>query len=194
MKDKKEVRYFKPEFRVKKGDDGNQISGYAAVFNTWSDDLGGFKERIIPGAFANALSKSDCRALINHDSNLILGRQSAGTLELQEDDAGLRMKVDLPDTQAARDLVISINRGDITQQSFGFIVKTDKWTENRETREVTRDIIEIEELFDVSPVTFPAYPDTTVAKRSLDAATREKNIPEPMLRERLELKLKSIEE
>ena len=157
------------ELRIAKKDSGPAtLSGYAAVFNSLSEDLGGFREKIDPGAFKGALKKSDCRALFNHDSNFVLGRQAAGTLRLKEDKTGLFMEVDLPDTQFARDLQVSVERGDITQQSFGFTVKKDSWEEDRDRKEVTRTLNEIEELFDVSPVTFPAYPDTTVAKRSLD--------------------------
>jgi len=173
---KKEVRFIKvQELRVKKTDDKTTLSGYAAVFNSLSENLGGFREKIDPGAFANALKKSDCRALFNHDSNFVLGRQSAKTLRLKEDDKGLFMECDLPDTQFARDLTVSIERGDINQQSFGFIVKIDSWEEDRDTGKTTRTLIEIDELMDVSPVTFPAYPDTDVAKRSLEEYRTSEN-------------------
>jgi len=159
------------ELRVKHGEGETRkatIEGYAAVAGKWSEDLGGFKERIKPGAFAAALKVSDARALFNHDSNIVLGRQSAGTLRLSEDKNGLFMEVDPPDTQLVRDMVLTpIERGDITQQSFGFTVEEDEWTENRETGEATRTITRFREIFDVSPVTFPAYPDTDVALRSL---------------------------
>lgn len=165
-----ERRFVTQEVRAKKADDGKiTISGYAAVFDSMSENLGGFREKIQPGAFSAVVKNADCRALINHDPNLIIGRTTAGTLRLREDKTGLFMEVDLPDTQPARDLVVSIERGDINQQSFGFRVKKDAWEENRETGEITRTIIELDELLDVSPVTFPAYPDTTVAKRSLEA-------------------------
>lgn len=167
---KTERRYTSQKVRAVRADDGKiTIRGYAAVFDSMSENLGGFREKIEPGAFRAVLKKADCRALINHDANLIIGRQSAGTLRLREDRTGLLMEVDLPDTQYARDLAVSIERGDINQQSFGFRVRKDSWEENRESGEVTRTIIELEELLDVSPVTFPAYPDTTVAKRSLEA-------------------------
>jgi len=169
MKNKKERRFLNvQELRVKKDGDKSTLTGYAAVFNSLSEDLGGFREKIDPGAFKAALKKSDCRALFNHDSNFVIGRQSAKTLRLKEDGTGLFMEVDLPETQFARDLMVSVERGDITQQSFGFTVKVDEWEEDRSTGKTTRTLKEIDELFDVSPVTFPAYPDTTVAKRSLD--------------------------
>lgn len=165
---KKEYRVIAQELRVKKTDDGKRtISGYAALFNSLSGNLGGFVEKIAPGAFSEALKISDTRALFNHDANFVLGRQSAGTLRLKEDKIGLFMEVDLPDTQVARDLATSIDRGDITQQSFGFTVKRDSW-EDIDKDVATRTLEEIGELFDVSPVVFPAYPDTSVAIRSLE--------------------------
>jgi len=166
---KKELRILKTaELRVKRnGDELPKIEGYAAVFNKDSEDMG-FIERIAPGAFKNSLKTSDVRALFNHDSNIILGRKSSGTLELKEDKKGLFMSVTPPDTQLVRDMVLSpIERGDVTQQSFGFTVQSDDW-DYRDNEPSIRTITEIRELFDVSPVTFPAYPDTAVALRSLD--------------------------
>ena len=153
---------------IRKNDDSlPKVEGYAAVFNSDSEDMG-FIERIAPGAFKKALKTSDTRALFNHDSNIILGRTSAGTLELKEDKKGLFMSIVPPDTQLIRDMVLApIERGDITQQSFGFTVKADKWKEI-DGKTPIRTITEIGELFDVSPVTFPAYPDTDVALRSLE--------------------------
>jgi HK97 family phage prohead protease len=181
---KQERRYIKVmELRVNPSEDEQsggigKLEGYAAVFNKLSGDLGFFREKIAPGAFSSALKKSDCRALVNHDSVKILGRQSAGTLRLKEDDKGLFMSVDLPDTQYARDLKVCVCRGDITQQSFGFTVKKDAWEEDREKKEVTRTIIEVDELFDVSPVTFPAYSETSVneVRAVFDAAVSDKKI------------------
>ncbi len=167
---KKETRVLKSaELRVMRGEDGEpaKIEGYAAVFNKNSGDMG-FIERIAPGAFNNALKKSDVRALFNHDPNIILGRTSAGTLELLEDKQGLFMRVLPPDTQLVRDMVLTpIERGDVTQQSFGFTVKSDEWADI-DKHTPTRTITEVGELFDVSAVVFPAYSDTTVALRSLD--------------------------
>lgn len=172
-KETKERRYFAvKELRIAEpsAESGGIgiLEGYAAVYDSWSEDLGFFKERIKRGAFKSALKGSDCRALFNHDPSLILGRQSAGTLRLEEDGNGLFMSVDLPDTQCARDLVVSVNRGDITQQSFQFEVEEDEWVEDRKSGRAERTITRFKEVFDVSPVTFPAYTDTTVAKRSLD--------------------------
>jgi len=170
LKKEKETRILKTaELRIVRKDDDSlpKIEGYAAVFNKNSEDMG-FIERIAPGAFKKALKTSDVRALFNHDSNIILGRNTAGTLELKEDKTGLFMSVTPPDTQLVRDMVLSpIERGDITQQSFGFTVDEDEWV-HKDNEPSIRTITKVRELFDVSPVTYPAYPDTAVALRSLD--------------------------
>lgn len=143
------------------------IEGHAAVFNQWSENLGGifpFKEKVIPGAFRDSINVDDVRALFNHDPNYVLGRNKAGTLELKETQKGLLVRVTPPDTQWARDLTVSIDRGDISQMSFGFLVEDDKWgtEEGMDVRELHKV-----KLFDVSPVTFPAYPQTSVGVRSM---------------------------
>ncbi len=144
---------------------GSKVSGHAAVFNQLSEDLGGFREKISPGAFADSIKDGDIRALWNHDPNFVLGRTKAGTLSLSEDDIGLATQYDFPDTSIARDLLKSIERGDVDQQSFGFMVLPDgaKW--RLEDGGLTRILTKVE-LFDVSPVTFPAYPQTDVGVRA----------------------------
>jgi len=156
-----------------------KIVGYAAVFNSMSENLGNFREQIAPGAFKNAIKVSDVRALFNHDPNYVLGRTTSGTLKLKEDSRGLWMELTPPDSQIIKDLVITpIERGDITQQSFGFTVKSDKW-DDVENDIPTRTLLEINELFDVAPVTYPAYKDTNVsiALRSLQQAKEKKDEP-----------------
>lgn len=149
-----------------RSDDGeNRISGYAAVFNRLSENLGGFREKILPNAFDNVLN-DDVRALINHQSSLILGRTSADTLQISVDSRGLHYRIDPPDTQYARDLIASIQRGDITQSSFAFQVEDDNWNEDDDGR-LIRTIKSFKKLFDIAPVTYPAYPDTSVAVRSM---------------------------
>ena len=149
-------------------DEKPQITGYAAKFGKWSLDLGGFKERIKKGAFDEALEKSDVRALKNHDANLLLGRTTSGTLGLSTNSVGLRMEIDPPDTSTGRDTIEEIRRKDITGCSFSFTTAEDDW-KYKDDGTVERTIIKVGELFDVGPVTYPAYPDTTVAARSLDA-------------------------
>ena len=145
-----------------------KITGYAAVFNKYSVDMG-FREKIAPGAFKGALKISDARALYNHNPDYVLGRQSAGTLTLREDDRGLWMEVSPPNTSYARDLVENIRLKNIKEQSFGFTVKSDSW-EDIESNTPTRTLLEVGEVFDASVVTYPAYQDTTVALRSLERA------------------------
>ena len=115
------------EVRRANADSGvTTLRGYAAKFDTLSEPLFGFREKIAPDAFADVL-ENDVRALFNHDPNHVLGRSAAGTLRVQQDEVGLLYEVDLPDTQAARDLVTSIKRGDVSQSSFAFTVEKDDW-------------------------------------------------------------------
>lgn len=162
------------EFRVKKTDDGKRtIVGYPAMFNKRSEPIFGmFYEQIAPGAFAETLAKDDIRALFNHDPNLVLGRNIAKTLRLKEDETGLDMEIDAPDTQVARDLIVSIDRGDVTQGSFSFQRLDDDWNETFNGLPV-RTLHRVK-LFDVSPVTFPAYPDTEVGARAGDPAVEQR--------------------
>jgi len=149
------------ELRLKDDDtESRTITGYAAVFNAWSEDLGFFKEQIEPGAFKATIKNGDIRALINHDPNLIIGRTKNDTVRLWEDDHGLGFDVDLPDTSYANDLRESIKRKDITQNSFGFQTIRDEWSEDGKRR----TLHEVK-LFDISPVTFPAYRQTNVKLR-----------------------------
>jgi HK97 family phage prohead protease len=163
------------------------IRGHAAVFDRMSENLGGFREKIDPGAFDDVLG-DDVRALFNHDANLILGRTTSGTLRLSQDGEGLSYELDPPDTQVGRDLMVSLKRGDITQSSFAFTVADDDWSEDEEGR-VVRTIKKVGRLYDVSPVTYPAYPDASVGLRSLQAwqQSRQKMRPVGVLRRRLEL-------
>ena len=161
MPDKKEIRYFPIEMRV---DQEGRIEGYAAIFNKWSEDLGWFIERIKQGAFKNTIKKEDIRALFNHDPNYVLGRNKAETLELSEDKKGLQFRVTPPEAQWAKDLYTSVERGDIDQASFGFTAIRDEWDYDKDPME--RTLLEVR-LFDVSVVTYPAYPQTSVSARSL---------------------------
>ncbi len=130
------------------------------MFGKYSEDLGFFKEKIDEGAFSKTIVENDVRALINHDPNLIIGRTKNKTLKLWEDDTGLGFDVKLPDTTYANDLRESIRRKDITQNSFGFQTVRDQWSQDGKRR----TLIEVR-LFDISPVTFPAYKQTSVKLR-----------------------------
>lgn len=178
----KEIRSFTlDEISIETRDDGKRtIRGHAAVFNQLSEDLGGFREQISPGAFADAIKTDDVRALFNHNPDYVLGRNLAGTLKMSEDARGLAIEIDPPDTQVARDLVVSMERGDITQMSFGFSVRPNgqNWGKDDEGK-VVRTLTKLR-LFDVSPVTYPAYPQTDVAVRSLTEWKSENELPDPL--------------
>lgn len=156
--------------RAADGDTGWRISGLAAVFDARSENLGGFTEVIKRGAFRKVLKTDpDVRCLFNHDMNLPLGRTAAGTLRLRETPEGLEYEADAPDTSYARDLRVLMDRGDVNQSSFAFRVAPggDSWDEDPGTGALVRTISEFGELYDVSPVTVPAYPQTTSHARSL---------------------------
>lgn len=161
------------ELRVDQVDGKDRIIGYAAVFNSFSEDLGGFREVIRPGAFAAALAGSDVRLVVNHDPSLILGRTRNGTLRLVEDSRGLRVEADPPPTQMARDYMALIGRGDLSEMSFRFYMFDDPnrgqlW--RSEPSGVVREITEFARIDDVSIVAYPAYRATEVSVRSLDQA------------------------
>ena len=162
----KEVRlYNMREMQVR---DENYIYGYAALFNSMSEEMWGFREVIDPGAFLET-DVSDVRALFNHDNNLLLARTSSGTLSIEVDENGLRYEFEAPKTSYGKDLVELMKRGDVTQSSFGFTIDREgEYWEQREGELPVRHITRIKKLYDVSPVTYPAYPDTTVAVRSLE--------------------------
>ncbi len=164
------MRTIKAELRVA-GDEGAilRLAGLAARFNSFSEDLGGFRERILPGAFTTALAaeRTDVRFLMNHDPNFVLGRTRSSTLRLAQDSEGLRFEVILPNTQQARDLYETVKRGDMDQCSFAFTIDQggDEWSEeqdDRGNRFIARTLKKVN-LFDVSAVTFPAYRDTSVS-------------------------------
>jgi HK97 family phage prohead protease len=146
-----------------------RLAGYAAVFDKPSVDLGGFIEVVKRGAFGRTLrsNTADPLALVQHMPHLVLGRRSAGTLRLQEDDKGLAFEIDLPQTMAAADLLVSVERGDVRGASFAFVVPAggDKWDMHGDT--AIRELHDVS-LHEISITPSPAYPDTTVARRSLE--------------------------
>lgn len=145
------------------------LTGYAAVFNSPTDIGGYFTEQIAPGAFAETI-KGDVRCLFNHQSGNVLGRTKSGTLRLSEDAHGLRFEVDLPDTVLGRDVGTLVARGDISGCSFDFRAMKQSWDDTVDPPKRTLEKVEISE---VSIVTFPAYADTTVGVRSLEAIRAE---------------------
>jgi HK97 family phage prohead protease len=161
------------EFRMENAEqNGNTIRGYAAVYNSDSEWMGGFYEQIERGAFDDVMN-DDVRAYFNHDENLLLGRVSSGTLRIGTDARGLFYEVDLPNTTYANDLAELMKRGDVNQSSFAFLIDADRW-EQRDGK-TYRIIEKVSRLLDVSPVAQPAYPDSTseLKKRDLETETKE---------------------
>lgn len=149
---------------VRATDNGRTIGGYAAVFNSRANIGGYFEEVIAPGAFDDALMQ-DVRALVDHDTGRVIGRTKAGTLRMKQDDTGLAVEIDLPNTSDGRDLATLIERGDVSGMSFGFVVTKETWDE---TMEPPMRTIQALDLREVSVVAFPAYDDTSIAMRSLE--------------------------
>ena len=143
------------------------IEGYAAKFDVETEIWSGHFEKIDRSAFDSILAKNpDTRCLYNHSMNKVLGRTKvSGTLELSVDDTGLKYRCELPNTRDAEDVAALIERGDVSQSSFSFRSGDHQWTERGDDN-VLRTILRVDELYDVGPVTIPAYQDTTVAMRS----------------------------
>ncbi len=154
-----------------KSDGGFTFVGMAAVFDQLSGDLGGFREMIKRGAFKPVL-ENDVRFLFNHNPDHVLARTTSGTLSLEERPGGLHSEADVAPTSIANDVRILLERGDVSGMSFGFRVAEDSWFDDPESGEVIRTIHKFEQLFDVSVVTFPAYPQTDAAVRAIDKLRR----------------------
>lgn len=151
-------------------DDKRTLTGYAAVFNSDTTIGDYFVERIAPGAFGRSIRDGDVRALVDHDMGRVIGRTRSGTLRLSEDERGLKIEVDVPDTTDGNDLWTLVERGDVSGMSFGFRVTKQDWDETGDMP--IRTIHEVE-LYEVSAVAWPAYDDTTLAKRSLEEMRKE---------------------
>jgi len=149
---------------------GNVAAGYAALFDIPADIGGAWTEVIARGTFSKALD-GDVLALVDHDYGRVIGRSTAGTLRLSEDQHGLAVEIDLPDTSDGRDLAVQLRRKDIKGMSFGFRVTHDEWDET--VSPPKRTIHEVD-LIEVSAVARPAYPDTELGMRSLEAARKER--------------------
>lgn len=159
----RQMRACASQFTTREAGEELYIEGYFAVFNTVYDLWQGASESIAPGAFANTLG-GDIRALIDHETRLVLGRNKAGTLELREDSHGLWGKITVnPNDVDAMNLYERVKRGDVDQCSFGFDIDRED-TEIREDGSVHWTIREVK-LYEVSVVTFPAYEETSVKAR-----------------------------
>tara|TARA_B100000519_G_C14261030_1_gene448046 strand:+ start:5027 stop:5689 length:663 start_codon:yes stop_codon:yes gene_type:complete len=191
-----ERRNYTTELRVENSEN-RQVVGYASVFkdaegnSALSENLGGFREKIDPNAFNDVL-KDDVRALFNHDPNYIIGRSTSGTLSLSVDERGLKYSVNIPETTYGDDLMVSLKRGDITQNSFGFIVEDDSWDEDEDGNTI-RTINKVGRLLDVSMVTYPAYPDAEIGKRSFLNYRTEKEKAENKKQQEYEIKRNLLE-
>jgi uncharacterized protein len=174
---KRETRSFKlsaQPIEIRTAADGTKtISGIAAPFNKRSVDLGGFVEIIAPGTFKRTLVQNpDVLALRDHTQSILLGRTKSGTLTLTESPEGLRFTCKLPNTSQAADLAESLARGDIDSCSFGFVTVKDDWSVDADGT-VVRTLQDVD-LFEISVVSFPAYPDSTAALRSCPVALRSR--------------------
>lgn len=181
--------FFTPvEVRDAGEDESPTITGTAAVFYREGDASTEYRlwdgavERIMPGAFDAAIATDDVRGLFNHDPNMLLGRSAAGTLDLAISDRGLEYDIAAADTGVSRDVLEHIRRGDVTGSSFAFVVEDQTWRTEERDEGGKLEIREINQvsLFDVGPVTYPAYEgtkagtrDTTQAREARDAFFRE---------------------
>lgn len=189
-----EIRGMTGEFELRDDSEQNNhlIEGYALKFDTWSENLGGFKETITRKALDNT-DFSDVRALFNHNADHVLARSSAGTLNLDIDDVGLKFSFQVPKTTYGQDLLENIRNGNVNQCSFGFrLAKNgDEFSFDEEERIYKRSLNAIDKIVDVSVVTYPAYKDTEVgpALRSIDKIEKQSNEFE---KEKMKLKLKLL--
>lgn len=189
-----ERRYITPdELRFEETDSGPKVRGYAAVFNSISEDLGGFREVIVPGAFTRALSDSpNVPFLIEHEG-LGLADTRTGTLALTQDERGLAFEATLdpldPDVQR---VLPKLRRGTLRSMSFAFKISRggDRW--DRTEGAVTRSIVEARRLYDVSMVQTPAYPEASVALRSLESWDEEHKEQPPILPIQRELRRRRL--
>lgn len=174
--DRKELRVLAAPQRLelRKTNQGQTLTGQAVVYGALSGDLGGFVERIAPGAFAASLREQDVLCLFSHDDSAVLGRQSAGTLTIRDTPSALEFSCVLPDTSVGRDVSVLCERGDLKGMSFGFICTDDDWQQNG--TQVVRTVKQAE-LFEVSVVAFPAYSQSTVSLRTCPPGLRCKLHP-----------------
>lgn len=177
MKNGLERRYLLTEFETRVAGDKLTIEGYALKWMTPSQNLGGFREQVAEGATSKTIQEADIRGLINHDPNLILGRNRSGTMRLSEDSTGLLYEIEGDMRQSyVRDLAIAMERGDVNQSSFGFRAIDDSW--GLDETDFPRRTLDQIALHDVSPVTYPAYLDSTsgLGKRALERFAEQRGL------------------
>ena len=169
---KRETRNFDADFEIRERGDGMTFVGYAAKFNSRSENLGGFVETIMPGAFKRSLSaRNDVKLLVNHDAGRVLASTRSGTMRLEEDSVGLRVEADLPNTSDGRDMAELLRRGDLSSMSFGFSVIKDSWSSDGTERS-----LKSVRLFETSIVAFPAYQATEASVRAYEQLATRANV------------------
>lgn len=194
----KELRYIENS-EIRAAEDSREVDGYALLFNTTSRNLGGFYERIEPGATDGVIEQSDIMAVLNHDNSrgiLARSRFGQGSLTLSADERGLRYTFSAPKTALGDECLEYLRRGDITQSSFAFTVAEDSWTKQEDGTYI-RTIKKFDRLYDVSPVFEPAYFGTEVKCRSFEAFKEEEERKEAEAKaeaERLEQEKRDAEE
>jgi HK97 family phage prohead protease len=193
MTETRELRVMEAELRAEEAGGGLELRGQAVVYGRMSQDLGGFREVFAAGSLTEGLQERDVAALWQHDPALVLGRVGNGTLRLEDSEQALTFAVEPPATTWARDAMVSVARGDVHQMSFGFSVPQggDEWQMAGD--EVVR-IVRRAVLHEISPVTFPAYRQTSVELQTRAAELRaaaqpaaESGQPEGGARARLDL-------
>lgn len=194
-RDLRQVRSVPAEFQTREDGDNLSIEGYFAVFNSNYEIGPGMSESIAPGAFSETLS-GDIRALINHDTTLVLGRTKAGTLTLKEDTRGLWGHIDINRNDVdAMNLYERVKRGDVDQCSFGFNIRSED-TDISENGDVHWTITGVD-LYEVSCCTFPAYSETNISARSAqrdEMKKRERDAWRAQMKERLHNGIKGIDD
>lgn len=173
MEIKAREMYFRTDFQTRQENDAKYIEGYFIRFNEETELWDGVFEEVDPKAVDDSLKNNDIRCLFNHDTSIVLGRTGNGTLELKKDDKGLfgRVKIN-PNDKQAMDIYARIERGDINACSFGFNI-IDEEIQNRDDG-TTKFVLKKIDLHEVSPVTFPAYPTTSIQARKQDLAEHKK--------------------
>ncbi len=175
MSDKIERRFLPIKGTELRADDvGRKLAGYAAVFSTPATIAGAWVEEVAPGAYSKTLSEHDIRALWNHDTNIVLGRNKAGTLKLWEDGHGLQSEITPPDNEWGRPVLDAVKRGDVTGMSIAFRAVKQEWVHPPEgSRELPKRTIREAKLYEVSPVTFPAFENTSIGVRAAELGLDE---------------------
>lgn len=177
MAQNKEQRTHLGGLEIRKNEDGTEsrtIEGYGVVFESKSHQLGWFTETVSRTAF-DEVNLDDVVATFNHDFNMVMARTSSKTLTLSIDNVGVKYRFDAPNTTAGNDLLENVRNGNVVGSSFMFTIKEDRWTFTKDAGGVDqREILKVDQLYELGPVTMPAYPDTTAqAKRTYDEAKKE---------------------